>query len=90
MVADAGLLDDLLVFDPASGTWTDLTGGNSGSSPSPRGGHGFASDGNLLYEHGGWNGTGTLYAASVRPQLAYDIQCGQYCIDLVFTHHDLL
>jgi hypothetical protein len=46
------------VFDPAAGTWTDLSAALSGTPPSPRRGHGFTSAGGKLYVHGGWDGSG--------------------------------
>ena len=54
----AGFLVDLLVYDPASIAWTDLSAGASGTLPPPRYGHGFTAAGGLLYVHGGEGPTG--------------------------------
>ncbi len=50
----AGYLADLRSFDPAAMVWTLLSpGAGSGSPPSARAQHGFASAGGKLYVHGG-------------------------------------
>jgi hypothetical protein len=54
----AGDLNDLHVYDPAAGAWTDLSAALSGTPPSPRGGHGFTSAGGKLYVHGGSDDSG--------------------------------
>ena len=54
----AGFLGDLFVYSPSLGTWTDLTTISSGTPPSPRSGHGFASAGNQFYVHGGSGSNG--------------------------------
>jgi hypothetical protein len=43
-------LNDLHVYDPAVGAWTDLS---AARPPSPRYHHGFTSAGGKLYVHGG-------------------------------------
>ena len=52
-VVAAGCLQDLYVFDPVGMTWTNLSASVSGTPPSARGEHGFASAGGELYVHGG-------------------------------------
>jgi hypothetical protein len=47
--------NDLHVYDPAAGAWTDLSAALSGTPPSPREGHGFTSAGGKLYVHGGFD-----------------------------------
>jgi hypothetical protein len=42
------------VYDPAAGSWTNLSAALSGTPPSPRFGHGFTSAGGKLYVHGGF------------------------------------
>jgi hypothetical protein len=54
----AGHLNDLHVYDPAAGAWSDLSAALRGIPPSPRGGHGFTSAGGKLYVHGGWDSSG--------------------------------
>ena len=49
----AGGLNDLHVYDPAAGAWTDLSAALSGTPPSRRRLHGFTSAGGKLYVHGG-------------------------------------
>ena len=51
-------LNDLHVYDPAAGAWTDLSAALSGAPPSPRDGHGCTSAGGKLYVHGGGRGGG--------------------------------
>jgi hypothetical protein len=47
-------LNDLHVYDPAAGAWTDLSAALGGTLPSPRGGHGFTSAGGKPYVLGGF------------------------------------
>jgi hypothetical protein len=54
----AGYLNDLHVYDPAAGAWTDLSAALSGTPPSPMGRHGFESAGGKLYVHGSWDDSG--------------------------------
>jgi N-acetylneuraminic acid mutarotase len=54
----AGLgLNDLHVYDPVAGAWTDLSA-VSGSPPSLRWSHGFTAAGKALYVFGGTDGQG--------------------------------
>ena len=46
-------LGDLHAFDLGTGAWADLSAAASGTPPSPRAFHGFASAGGKLYVHGG-------------------------------------
>ena len=57
----AGFLVDLLVYDPASIAWTDLSAGASGTLPPPRFCHGFTAAGARLYVHGGFGEIGDVY-----------------------------
>ncbi len=52
----AGKLDDLYSFDPATMTWTLLSGAEYGTRPLARSAHGFTSVGGTLYVHGGCYG----------------------------------
>lgn len=52
---DSGFLNDQYVFNPISLVWT-LSVAVAGIPPSPRRMHGFASSGNKVYVHGGWDG----------------------------------
>jgi hypothetical protein len=54
----AGRLNDLHVYDPAAGAWTDLSAALRGTPPSPRIYHGFTSAGGKLYMHGGLGNIG--------------------------------
>ncbi len=54
VIAITGPLDDLLMFNPKTSKWTNITAVGSGqTSPSPRSYHGFTSAGGKLYVHGG-------------------------------------
>ena len=48
-------LQDLHVYDPAAMAWTELSAASSGTPPSARAFHGFASTVGKLYIHGGSN-----------------------------------
>jgi hypothetical protein len=50
--------NDLNVYDPDAGAWTDLSAAISGTPPSPRDDHGFTSAGGKLYVHGGYGTRG--------------------------------
>jgi hypothetical protein len=54
----AGLLGDLHVYEPANGTWTDLTETAGGTWPIARFHHGLTSAGGLIYLFGGSGGQG--------------------------------
>ena len=56
--AVAGLLGDLHAYDPVAMAWSDLSAGASGRPPAPRGSHGFAAAGGLLYVHAGYGEQG--------------------------------
>ena len=43
----------MLTYDPATAVWTNLSAPLLGTPPSSRYYHGFASDGDKLYVHGG-------------------------------------
>ncbi len=49
----AGLLGDFHVYDPANGTWTDLTDSAGGSRPTARYRLGMTNAGDLIYVFGG-------------------------------------
>ncbi len=49
----SGYLADLHEYDPTTEAWTDLSVPLSGTAPSFRYFHGFASAGGKLYVHGG-------------------------------------
>ena len=54
--SDAGFLDDLYEFDPATAIWTNLGAVAKGVPPVPRAYHGFASTApTQLYVHGGYS-----------------------------------
>ena len=48
-------LSDLYVFNTTASVWTDLSAVSSGSEPQARYNHGFTSEGDRLYVHGGEN-----------------------------------
>jgi hypothetical protein len=52
----AEALNDLYVYDPVEGAWTNLTEAASGTQPSKRTDPGFTSVGGRLYLHGGYEG----------------------------------
>ncbi len=54
----AGLLADFHVFEPANGTWTDLTESAGGTWPVARYRHGMTTAGGLIYLFGGFGGRG--------------------------------
>ena len=45
--------NDLLLLEPATMMWINLTSVSLGIAPTPRGGHGVASIGSRLFVHGG-------------------------------------
>jgi hypothetical protein len=51
------LLNDLHVYNPVNGSWTNLSTPASGNPPSARYSHGFASAGGKLYVMGGKTGS---------------------------------
>ena len=62
-------LNDLLVFNPATLAWADLSFVTRGPTPSQRYGHGFQTAGGLLYIFGGQSDAGfmsLLYKVSTR------------------------
>jgi hypothetical protein len=59
--------NDLHVYDPVAGAWTDLSAAISGSPPSTRWGHGFTSAGGKLYVFGGSDDQGDWCHASRPP-----------------------
>jgi hypothetical protein len=62
LIACAGnFLNDLHVYDPVGGAWTDLSGAVSGSRPTVRMLHGFTSAGGRLYIFGGKDAQGESY-----------------------------
>ncbi len=73
----AGLLDDLLSFDPANMTWTLLSAADHAIPPSARYWHGFTSAGGRLYVHGGLEDSGK--AGGVGHGL--DAMCGNRVLD---------
>jgi N-acetylneuraminic acid mutarotase len=56
-IAEHGL-NDLHVYDPVAGAWTDLSAAVSGTPPLTRWGHGFTFAGGKLYVFGGWDDQG--------------------------------
>ncbi len=58
--ANAGYVNDLLSFDPATWTWTDVSSSAVGISPTGRLGAGFLSAGGFLYVFGGYALGGSL------------------------------
>ena len=56
-----GILDELLMLDPRTLHWTQVTNSSHGKAPSPRFGHGFCAAGGRLYVHGGQSTTGELH-----------------------------
>jgi hypothetical protein len=65
---NSGSLQDLHAFDLANMKWTALSDPATGTWPSARNGHGFASTGGKLYVHCGSNGgeSGKLIATQMR------------------------
>ena len=53
-----GYLADLLVYDPARKSWTDLSVPAAGVAPPGRAWHGFTAAGGRLYVYAGWKGSG--------------------------------
>ena len=60
----AAYFNDLLVFDPASEIWVDLTSSSLGNAPSSRYDHGFTEAGGKLYVQGGLTSGGCHYLTS--------------------------
>lgn len=54
---------DLVQFDPAAMTWTELTGSIQGAPPAPRDSHGFAALDGKVYIFGG-NASDSFYGTA--------------------------
>ena len=65
LTQSADLLDDLYAFDLVAMEWTRLSTDNDTQRPSARYKHGFTSEGDRLYVHGGFNGSGDSEAKVV-------------------------
>jgi hypothetical protein len=59
-------LNDLHVYDPVAGAWTELSTTVSGAPPSPRDSGGFASAGGRLYAFGGSDDAGGTALSRVK------------------------